>query len=300
MEKILLITNYFPLHKSGEDIFLKEEYELAASHYDIFQKLSKNSILFPNSRYNVIKLFFCLIRYSKLIIFTIQNIRLEHTLHDLKKVFRLLRIINNLDTITNKYNNIYTYWNDEYTLALVLLKKFYKPNLKIISRIHGIDYIKERHKTPPFMGKIVFSNLDLIASQCKWSKFYIEKTYQVQLDNFFNIPIGVSMIENLNLNSSPNSLNIASCSNLIPLKNLSYHIELLSKIAVNHPERTIHYFILGSGQERLRLERDAIKGPKNLNVIFVGAIENSEIPNFYTNNEISFLIHLSLHEGGIH
>lgn len=299
MNKILLITNYFPLKSSGENIFLKEEYNYCKPYFEIKQKLIPSSTLFPKRKYNLFIHFISFVKFFKIIVFGFQNIRRQHILYDLRQILRIIRIIDGLNSITVKYKNVYTYWNDEYTLTLILLKKFYKPELKIVSRIHGIDYIEERQQIPPFLRKLVFTNLDLIISQCKWSKEYIEKKYDLQLNNFFDIPIGVQNFNKPHRNLCDTTLNIASCSNLIELKNVDLHIKLLSQVALRNANNLFHYFIIGSGPESENLKKACAFLPTNLKITFVGNLDNNVIQNFYEENRISLLIHLSKHEGGI-
>lgn len=299
MNKILLVTNYFPLIESGEDIFLKEEYSLGKDRFVTVQKLIKNSSIYPKKKSDLLHLITTPFKYFLISKYFIKKIRFKYILSDFKSFFKIIRIVQSLDRITDTFKNIYTYWNDEYTLAFILIKKFYKKDIKVITRIHGIDYVEERHKVPILLKKLVYLESNLIVSQCKWSKKYLEKTYNIMLENHFCLPIGVQINDEQEVFQPKNQINFASCSNLIELKNIDFHIRLLSKLAFNNPTKIFNYHIIGSGDKKTKLEQILNNTPSNLNVVFHGYIKNFQLSTFYRDKEIDYLIHLSKHEGGI-
>ena len=296
--KTLVITNYFPVINSGEDIFFSEEYLLLDDNFEVIPQLDHNSSLFLQKP-NFQKVFIYVFSHFKAFLFMIKAVRLINLIQDLKYILRTLQAIYLLRKFDNTHNSFYTYWCGEYTLALSLLKKYCRKDIKIITRVHGVDYIKERHSIDFFMRLFMFKSVDNIIVQCNWAKNYLSSYFKSIITKLIVIPIGVH-IPIIGLNFIETSeIKFASCSNLISLKRVDLIIKTMINLASNNVDKNIIYNIIGDGTELDSLKRLTKSLPKNLVVNYKGAIHNTELQNYYINEGINYFIHLSKSEGGI-
>jgi glycosyltransferase involved in cell wall biosynthesis len=196
---------------------------------------------------------------------------------------------------------LYSYWLDEKSLGIALVKKKI-PAIKAISRAHGWDVYEERHQ-PPFLPfrPWLFKTLDKVAVVSKKGAEYLIEKFEPQEGKVVVSYLGT---EGLNENRKTNhstSLRarngkylIVSCSSLIPLKRVDLIIEALSFL--DRPVRWIHF---GDGPLRDNLETMAAKllGKKNIDYHFTGQLTNNHVRDFYETNHIDIFISTSETEG---
>lgn len=296
--KCLTITNFFPVQKSGEDIFFSNEYIYGHEIMEVIPYLCVDSLLYlkKNSITKLLKL--CLSYFFDFLLL-LKYCRLLNLLNDLKSIFRTLQA---LDIILKKKSNFevyYTFWCNDYTLALCLFKHKYNKNCRIITRVHGVDYIAERHPYDFFARSFLINTIDNIVPQCKWAINYFTRYRISNLNKVIPIPIGVTQTNYETKIDKSNCIYLASCSNLIKLKRIDLAIDGIKELALNCKDKNFEYHVIGSGPELINLKKISNNSPKNLKVIFTGQIDNAQLINYYKNNNINFFIHLSRTEGGI-
>jgi glycosyltransferase involved in cell wall biosynthesis len=196
----------------------------------------------------------------------------------------------------NKNNTIlYSYWFNDLALAISTFKKY---GYRIITRVHGYDLHRHRYKSNylPFQ-EIIQKEFDRIYFNSNNSKKYYEKTFKVINKNCSIQYIGTfndydKSLKLLDLYTKQKQLNIVSCSNVINVKRIDLIINTLSYI----DEFLIHWVHIGDGpllNDCIKYAEDKLK----INFDFLGYLSNTDIFEYYRNNQIDLFLHLSDSEG---
>lgn len=189
----------------------------------------------------------------------------------------------------------YFYWWDYKCLGLTMHKKSY-PNIKIITRTHGYDLYDERE----LYGRQYFKpqmdrELERIIFVAQYGKqYYLSKYGKNDGSKYPLHRLGVPD-PRANLDKGKGGIfHIVSCSNAIPLKRIELIIEGLSKIE----ELKIRWVHMGDGSELGHLKEMA--GKKlggNITYEFPGRILNSEVIDYYRENNVNCFITTTSTEG---
>ena len=199
--------------------------------------------------------------------------------------------------VQNELNHIelgetvfYSYWCDDASISLALLKKKNR-KLKVISRVHGWDvyFNVSQFNYLPFRS-LICQNMDAIYSISKKGQAEISETWKQNLSNIFVSHLGVTSQV---LKEAPNKFKIVSCSNLISLKRVHLIIEALS-LLTSFSIELIHF---GDGQLFNQLKGQANNLPDNIIVDWRGQVINKDVLDFYKKNEVSCFINVSSSEG---
>lgn len=195
----------------------------------------------------------------------------------------------------------YTFWFDHATLACAIEKER-RPDLKLISRIHGYDLYNERraYEWQPFqlykaqyVDKLVF-----VASRPR--EYFVrtfggerfsegdlrEKTNIVYLGTKPISQPGFSVAD-----SETTVFTIVSCSNVIPLKRVDLIAEALKRIS----DKSMKWVHFGDGPEMPSLKRHAEE--TSCVVELRGAVPHDDVLDYYQNNPIDVFITTSSTEG---
>jgi len=194
---------------------------------------------------------------------------------------------------------LYTYWNTEVTYALQSLKIKYK--YKLISRIHGYDIYKHRRQNNYMPLKKQFTNnIDRIYTITESANKYLHDTYKFDYDILELSRLGV---EDYNIVSQPNKegiVHIVSCSYLVEVKQVDKIIQVLAILAQKNIDFNYIWTHIGDGplsKELHVLADNLLKPYVNLKYNFLGHLHNSEVYDFYKNNNVDVFINVSLSEG---
>jgi glycosyltransferase involved in cell wall biosynthesis len=188
----------------------------------------------------------------------------------------------------------YSYWHDYKALALSMMRTE-NSSLVCIARAHGWDVFFERQQPPylPFKKHIV-STLNQTYSISEAGKNEFIELLGIK----FNDKVSVSRLGKINQripasNKCDEKTVICTCSNIIPLKRIHLIIDLLSDLNLGN----IKWFHFGEGYLRDELERYAKEKIAHIDYCFKGNVPNSEILDFYRDNNVDLFINLSESEG---
>jgi glycosyltransferase involved in cell wall biosynthesis len=192
------------------------------------------------------------------------------------------------------FNNaiFYSYWNDEWALALALLKREGKID-RFYTRVHGYDLFEERSP----LGKIPFrefvlSQVERVYCVSNAGDKYLKEKYPKYSTKYHVFTLGV-FDNGFGLVSQNSPYTVISVSNVIPLKRVHLIAEILGASGLNF--RWIHF---GAGSELENVKLLAKRFP-NIIAEFPGHVANHEIIKFYQSNAVSVFLHMSESEGGV-
>jgi glycosyltransferase involved in cell wall biosynthesis len=186
----------------------------------------------------------------------------------------------------------YAVWNDEASLILSILKEDEKID-SFVMRVHGHDLFNERniHQYLAYKSfKINKCNLVHVLST--------EGLNYLIAEGFSPKKLKLSTFGTFNANKILNPLTddkkfrIVSCSNLIPLKQVTKIAEIIAEL--NFEIEWVHF---GEGAEKNKIESIIQNYKPHQIAILKGDLLNSEIISFYSQNQINLFIHLSESEG---
>ena len=186
----------------------------------------------------------------------------------------------------------YSYWHDYKALALAMLRR--ERGSVSVARAHRWDVFADKNEIPylPFK-RFILNDLSKTISISEAGKEYFE-SYVGGCGG----KVAVSFLGKINnrqplLAKSSGEILICSCSNLIPVKQVSRIIEVLSMLKISN----LHWIHFGDGPLRAELEDLAKKLLPNVEYEFRGIVPNSEILDFYASRHVDLFINLSSSEG---
>ena len=203
----------------------------------------------------------------------------------LAKVYKSLNFINN--------NSLYySYWTNDVSLALSLLK-YKNKKLKCFSRIHGWDVFFEpsKYKYLPYRNFIA-DNLESIFSISKKGIDYCIGNWKIKNSSKIKLArLGVG--KQIFLKQLSNNFLLVSCSNLISLKRVDLLIHSLA--ILKFKIKWVHF---GDGEmfeNLIRISKEIL--PDNVDFQFKGRVANKLVLEYYKENNPSLFINLSSSEG---
>ena len=197
---------------------------------------------------------------------------------------------------------IYSFWFSHHAMAMPLLRREF-PQLRYVSRAHGIDVYPERH---PY-GHLPFRGLravtpDILAP-CS--------LHGVQTLQREGIPVARLMLAHLGVPQGPpqpcpasadGELVLVSCSGMLPVKRLPLLVRLLADLARQRPQLRITWHHLGDGPEapqvHAAIEQSLCPLP-NITPVLHGQLTPENVRTFLTgaHGPLDALINVSSKEG---
>ena len=190
----------------------------------------------------------------------------------------------------------YTFWCNEITLGLVLVKERY-PTMEIVSRANGYDIYEEQNSPPyiPFRAP-TFGGLRGLYTVSKLARDYLAELYPAYADRMFFAHMGIEEPGFSVSASMDGSLNIASCAYIVPVKRIRLMADGIIAYAKMAGSRSIFWTHIGGGDSRADLETYAKKNaPTNLNVHFTGYVPS--VYDYFRTHPVDFLMSTSSSEG---
>ena len=235
--------------------------------------------------------------------------RIKYYLSFIYKSIQFYNSINKTIKIT-KDDIVYTYWLDELTYSLLLLKDELNGKLNVISRCHGWDVYEFRNELNYLpMRSIIYSKLDLLCTISENAKKYIIEKYQkIKLFNVDVFRLGVldrlkeNKVENQieGFKNESDSISILSFSTFSKVKRIELLIESLSLIKTLN----IKWYHIGNGLFENKYESDIydlinqkLLIKSNVEVNLMGFLNSTEIGFFLNNTSIDLMINTSQYEG---
>lgn len=193
---------------------------------------------------------------------------------------------------------IYSYWFYTHTSIGIFIKAYLNEigfkNVKIVSRAHGYDVYRERQVFRYFpQRRYMLDNIDRVYVCSRQGRDYIAKGYPEYSDNIVVGRLGSSDLGVCEYKMGKETV-VVSCSNVIPLKQVTKIADAISKLLDEGYEIKWHHF--GDGSDIGKVKKIVSKYLKK-NVILHGRVQNSEVYDFYRNVSVDIFINASTTEG---
>ena len=320
MRNLLILTSAFPFNHG--EFFIKDELKIIKKEFSKVHvlcisnhEMQKNVVNDENVSYSFIRLKIPIFFKIKLLSYMFTKFfwadlgRLKkkggnpynpkmiyYILSYMNTAFHISKLIKNqMNLIGLKSSDtiLYSYWADEKSLGISLLKNTNEASC-VVTRVHRVDLYDEFAIKGflPFRGVILkYSNAILSISKdgCQLLGAQFPE---------FSDKILISRLGKINdYNYPKNRINkvfvICSCSALIPVKRVDRIINILSQITES-PIKWVHF---GGGILEETLKSMALKNLTKISFEFKGNVNNEEIMLFYSKNFVDLFINMSESEG---
>lgn len=189
---------------------------------------------------------------------------------------------------------LYSYWMYVHAfVAAVVKKKLYNyNNIKFITRCHRFDVYEYANEDYIPFRNIIYKNVDKIYSISNDAIKYIKENY-----NYKNLNCEISMLgtfdNGISISKKGRTLKILSCSWMRAVKRIDLIFE-----AIKNTNFDIEWCHIGDGDEFDKIKNliDS-NGNKKLKCKLLGAMPNSEIIDYYRNEDVNVFLNVSESEG---
>lgn len=196
----------------------------------------------------------------------------------------------------------YSYWLSYAPIAFAYYKSSHlDTRCKFVSRAHGSDLYSTLVGVYYPLRNFTFKYIDKVYTISINGKKFLNKEY-CELEGKTELSrLGVddNMKSTGNNHSDSSSINVVSCSSIIPLKRVHLIYKSLYSFAKNHPCIHIKWSHFGDGYLKQDLQSLIMSVEKldNLDIELKGSMHNEDILKDYQNNLYHCLINLSESEG---
>ena len=243
MSKKICILTYSLSKFGGTEKHIKLLLDGLSDEFDItvITLFDLSNIIFINKNYNIIDL-------------------------EIKKIsfFQIILILNKIQ----KYDLIHSFGITSSTIS-VLLKIFLRKKIIFSRRDLGV-WRKKKHILL-FKLSNLFSDLILVNSKACLN--VVKKDGLIKKNKIKLLYNGINSNDNIILNSNKNNINICCISNLRPIKNVEYLINIFYEINKIYSQTTLH--IIGKGEQKIFLKKIINKLEISDKVIFYDSVYDS-------------------------
>ena len=323
MEKLLLFyTSSYPF--TDGEVFAENEIRILEKHFDkiiiicdVDKKTNISRYLPANAEVFIFNVNISILQKLKSFAFVFTKIfwqELNFCKINLKTKFtpaiiRILLIDIIRGYLLNKYTKkilkkqascsniyVYSYWLDYKAVACAFLKKS-NPEYTAFARGHRWDiyFYANSHNYLP-LRKLIFDNLNAVFCISDDGYTYLRNILKLTQENIYVSRLGTfNEFPHNNKLEDSETIEIASCSNLIPVKRVDLIIEALSLIN----NKNIKWTHFGDGYLMHELKERAKKllNKPNIRFEFAGQIPNEEILQYYNTHKIDLFLNVSESEG---
>ena len=253
-----------PMRKVSGDRFIPDNCKVDKSLYLHKSALSRGMCLY--------KALYSKIFYKELFSEVLKNpLRLGMCFSSFSSLIRYYIIFDEFIKKEKKEKIVfYTYWHNEATYALQLLKNKYK--IKIVTRCHRTDLYEElkKHKYMPFR-KQFNKNLDKVFTISDESLEYNKSRYGFSSSSLFVSRLGVNDLKIKTESTLKQQYTIISCSGISSVKRIDRIVRALVDVAIVLKDIEIKWIHIGDGkleQEIKNLADELLGNIKNLTYTF--------------------------------
>lgn len=318
MNKLIMITNYFPYGSDTGEMYLRNEIFTTCHMFDqviVFAcDAEAGDVVFSDNLPKNVQFFPLGACYSKLTCLLPNNylkedpeILKEREDNSLIKNAFLNYLLNKTEYRINKINGlgilkknnddrvvIYSYRLFDLAMIGIYIKENYYNNAIVVSRAHRYDLYEDRNKLRYLpCRKYLISHLDMIYPCSLDGERYLKSRYEsyeqkVQCSYLGTNDYGISIKE------KDDKFQIISCSNVIPVKRVEKIAEVVYELSKKVGIKWTH---IGTGSEL-----DGIKKKYNKEIsagimLFCGKLEHDQVIKLYKQNYYDLFINLSDSEG---
>jgi colanic acid/amylovoran biosynthesis glycosyltransferase len=203
----------------------------------------------------------------------------------------LMKEIKNRDLLNffNKFDILYFYWGLRWSQIL----PFLPPDIsaKVVVRFHGSDLYEHTNKGYIPWRVEQLNRIYKAVSISESGKKYMENQYPFLKDKILISRIGTKDY-GLNKYVKSDTLRIASCSNLVPVKRVDLIVKTLAFVKV-----PVHWVHFGDGPE-IREVKDLVSQlPENIKTELNGSVRHEDIMKYYSENPVDLFLNVSSSEG---
>jgi glycosyltransferase involved in cell wall biosynthesis len=190
-----------------------------------------------------------------------------------------------------------TFWFDEITMGLGLVKKRY-PLLRVISRAHGYDLYEELYGDWPCRPRAL-KLLDKLFADSDIGANYLQRKYPQFKEKYAASLLGVKDPGGVASPSTDGVLRIVSCSNFHPVKRIDLLFESVIATAKKRPEQRLEWTHFGGATELREqyTQRVANEFPENAKGSFPGYQTQRELIQTYLSTPVDAFLNVSTTEG---
>lgn len=315
MAELLLFTEKFPYQ--GGEVFLKAEIPFLARSFEkvwIFPSQASENQAFDlpdnvkviapqwpaetHTRRILTRYFLLILRY-----FTYEFLFSKHRIKYLYQFkwnfYRLVGLIQEAEVLGAQMKDIYkpdskcyTYWFNEQTSRLLLLKKMGMPSLKVKSRVHLYDFEEEFNGRGylPFR-RVEMRNIDKVLPISEYARTYLNKRFALPEKITEVNRLGVPEAQ-LNPGGTGETFIVVSCSALSWYKRPELLVDVIAELDV-----PVHWIHFGDGPMLEAFNAKAEKLPAHIYLDYRGRVSNEVIMQFYRENPVDALLNVSIYEG---
>lgn len=295
LSELELIKKQYDTTVVCNDFSRKEEYPLPGGVRFLFysrpNKLKAASALFKSI-------------FNRATLREIKHLKSEN--NKLSKLSEIIRFYCNSELFFNflKANNLisneniifYSYWYFWKCFAITNHKKDY-PNIKIVSRTHEYDLytVSIPSGYQPFKYEMD-KNLDKLVFIAEHGMDYYLKRYGFEMSDKYCLYHLGTKDYGLSPYTESDTVNVVSCSSVIPRKRVEKIVEALS-IIDNVKINWIHFGTGDSFESLKALATEKLSSKENISYCLKGYTKHEEIMEYYKTNSVDAFIMAAVSEG---
>lgn len=228
----------------------------------------------------------------------IQSRQKLHFLKELKRNLGLLlasiRMAEQIKLLidSTESNYFYSYWFNEWNLALSILR--YRNTInRSHTRAHGFDLYEDNGKVNYLPYRyFCMKNTDAIFAVSDAGSDYLKERYPIFKKKIKRSYLGTKDTGMGPCNPTSKSVTVVSCGSLVDVKRPQLIIEILKKCTFD-----VLWVHIGDGHLRAGLEELSHHLPKNVSCQFLGKLGQPDLLRFYSENFIDCFLNTSISEG---
>lgn len=175
-----------------------------------------------------------------------------------------------------------------------LIKKYFTGRVKIVARAHGSDLYQSQAPGGYIPLRIAtMKSIDEVHLVSEFGYHYLVQAFPDFSHKYHLSHLGVGRNQKRIVGKDLNQLRLVTCSTITSVKRLDLLVEALTLIT----DISVQWDHFGTGPLAKELEVATKNLPPNVQVVFHGQVENSQINKFFAQGKTDFLINVSESEG---
>ncbi|MCG8609724.1 MAG: glycosyltransferase, partial [Pseudomonadales bacterium] len=185
------------------------------------------------------------------------------------------------------YDVIHAHWIIPQGLVATLVRSIGRFKLAIVVTSHGADLFALNGKILTWLKRKVVKSSDKITVVSSTMKSYCVRELNVSSEKVIVQSMGVDLQNRFTINPAKkrNPFGLVFVGRLVEKKGAKYLIDSLPKVLSRYPQ--VHLLIIGDGTLEFSLKAQVESLSLMKNVTFLGAMQNSQIPNYLNENSIA-------------